>query len=48
MPPDYLNEIEQYNISQARPKLGRRALLVIDMQQHFLSIATPILGNIYG
>ena len=46
MPPDYLSEIEQYNIRQARPKPGRCALLVIDMQQYFLSIATPILGNI--
>jgi len=46
MPPDYLSEIEQYNIRQAWPKPDRCALLVIDMQQYFLSIATPILGNI--
>ena len=46
MPPDYLSEIEQYNIRQARPKPGICVLLVIDMQQYFLSIATPILGNI--
>lgn len=43
---DYLNEINQYNIRQAWPKPGRCALLVIDMQQYFLSMATPILGNV--
>lgn len=43
---DYLNEIDQYNIRQAWPKPGRCALLVIDMQQYFLSMATPILGNV--
>lgn len=46
MPPDYLNEIDQYNVRQTCPKPGRCALLVIDMQQYFLSIATPILGNV--
>lgn len=46
MIPDYLNEINQYNIRQAWPKPGRCALLVIDMQQYFLSMATPILGNV--
>ncbi len=46
MPSDYLNEIDQYNTRQAWPKPGRCALLVIDMQQYFLSIATPILGNV--
>jgi len=46
MPPVYLSEIKQYNIRQARPKPDRCVLLVIDMQQYFLSIATPILGNV--
>ena len=46
MPPDYLNEINQYNVRRAWPKPGRCALLVIDMQQYFLSIAAPILGNV--
>jgi isochorismate hydrolase len=46
MPPDYLNEINQYNVRHAWPKPGRCALLVIDMQQYFLSIAAPILGNV--
>ena len=46
MPPDYLNEIKQYNIRPARPKPSRCALLVIDMQQYFLSIAAPIIGNV--
>jgi nicotinamidase-related amidase len=43
---DYLNELNQYNIRQAWPKPDRCALLVIDMQQYFLSIAAPILGNV--
>ena len=46
MPPDFLNEIDQYTVLQTCPKPGRCALLVIDMQQYFLSIATPILGNV--
>jgi isochorismate hydrolase len=46
MLPDYLNKIDQYNIRQAWPKPDRCALLVIDMQQYFLSIAAPILGNV--
>jgi len=46
MSPDSLNEIDQYNIRRACPKPGRCALLVIDMQQYFLSIATPVLGNV--
>ena len=43
---DYLNEINQYNVRPAWPKPSRCALLVIDMQQYFLSIAAPILGNV--
>jgi isochorismate hydrolase len=46
MPPNYLKEINQYNVRQAQPKPGRCALLVIDMQQYFLSMAEPILGNV--
>ncbi len=46
MPPDYLSQIDQYNIRNAFPKPGRCALLVIDMQRYFFSIATPILGNV--
>lgn len=46
MPTDYLNEIKQYNIRPAKPKPSRCALLVIDMQQYFLSIAAPIIGNV--
>ena len=46
MPQDYLNEIDQYNVRSAWPKPHRCALLVIDMQQYFLSIAAPILGNV--
>jgi isochorismate hydrolase len=46
MSSDYLSEINQYNIRRARPNPDRCALLVIDMQQYFLSIAAPILGNV--
>lgn len=46
MSPDYLNEIDQYNIRRAWPKPDRCALLVIDMQRYFLSIARPILRNV--
>lgn len=46
MPTDYLNQIDQYNIRHACPEPGRCALLVIDMQRYFFSIATSILGNV--
>lgn len=46
MSSDYLNEINQYNIRRVGPKPDRCALLVIDMQQYFLSMAAPILGNV--
>ena len=46
MSTDYLNEINRYNIRRAWPKPGRCALLVIDMQRYFLSIARPILENV--
>jgi isochorismate hydrolase len=46
MSTDYLNEIDQYNIRQAWPKPDRCALLIIDMQRYFLSIARPILENV--
>ena len=44
--PDYLKQISQYNIREAKPKPSKCALLVIDMQRYFQSIASPILGNI--
>jgi isochorismate hydrolase len=46
MSPDYLTQIDRYNIRHACLKPGRCALLVIDMQQYFLSIARSILGNV--
>ena len=46
MPSDYLDEIKRYNIRPGWPKPNRCALLVIDMQQYFLPVATPILGNV--
>jgi isochorismate hydrolase len=46
MSPDYLTQIDRYNIRHTFPEPGRCALLVIDMQQYFLSIARPILRNV--
>ncbi|MBW2604595.1 MAG: isochorismatase family protein [Deltaproteobacteria bacterium] len=46
MTSDYLSEIDRYNIRRAWPKPDRCALLVIDMQHYFMSIAEPILGNV--
>jgi len=46
MTTDYLTQIDQYNIRHAYPEPGKCALLVIDMQQYFFSIAAPILGNV--
>jgi len=46
MSSDYLAEIKEYNIRPEWPKPNRCALLVIDMQQYFLSLAAPILGNV--
>ena len=46
MPPDYLKEIRNYNIRTAKPRSGKCALLVIDMQEYFHPIASPIIGNV--
>ncbi|UCD32450.1 MAG: isochorismatase family protein [Desulfobacterales bacterium] len=46
MPADSLSEIDRYNIRQVRPQPDRCALLVIDMQHYFLSMAAPILENV--
>jgi len=46
MSSDYLEQIADYNIRRALPKPGKCALLVIDMQQYFLPIASPIIGNV--
>ena len=46
MPPDYLDKIGDYNVRRAYPKPAKCALLVIDMQQYFLQIASPIIGNV--
>jgi|SRR6056297_292958 len=43
---DFLSEIAAYNIREARPGPSKCTLLVIDMQQYFQSIASPILGNV--
>ena len=46
MTTDYLTQIDQYNIRHACPDTSRCALLVIDMQRYFFTIATPILVNV--
>jgi len=43
---NYLNKITEYNVREAWPAPRRCALLVIDMQQYFISIASPILGRV--
>ena len=46
MPPNYLDKIGYYNVRRAYPQPAKCALLVIDMQQYFLQIASPIIGNV--
>jgi isochorismate hydrolase len=46
MPSDFLKEISSYNVRRALPKPGQSALLVIDMQQYFLPLASPVVGNV--
>ena len=43
---DCFKEISHYNIREAKPTPAKCALLVIDMQQYFQSIASPIIGNV--
>jgi isochorismate hydrolase len=43
---DYLQEIASYNVRDANPRPSQCALLVIDMQRYFQSIASPILSNV--
>ena len=43
---DFLKEISSYNVRRAMAKPGKCALLVIDMQQYFLPLASPIVGNV--
>jgi isochorismate hydrolase len=42
----YVKQIKDYNIRQAWPLTEKSALLVIDMQCYFASIAQSILGNV--
>lgn len=48
MPADYLSKIRKYNIRRARPKPGKCALLVIDMQEYFRGVAEPMLPELLG
>lgn len=46
MPKDIFSQISKYNIIQADPAPGKTALLFVDMQEYFQSIAKPIIENI--
>ena len=46
MQSSYLTQIKDYNIRQAWPTPEKAALLVIDMQRYFNSIAQPIVDNV--
>ena len=46
MQTSYLKQIKDYNIRQAWPMTKKAALLVIDMQCYFNSIAQPIVDNV--
>ncbi len=43
---DIFSQIAEYNIRQASPTPGKTALLIVDMQAYFSSIAEPILENV--
>ena len=43
---DYLQEINTYNTRTAWPNPAKSALLVIDLQEYFLPMLSPIVGNI--
>ena len=43
---DYLQEIKTYNTRTAWPNPAKSALLVIDLQEYFLPMLSPIIGNI--
>ena len=43
---DFLKKISQYNVRQRWPRPETCAVLVIDMQQFFLPVATPIIENV--
>jgi isochorismate hydrolase len=43
---DYLQEIKTYNTRTAWPNPVKSALLVIDLQEYFLPMLSPIIGNI--
>lgn len=41
-----LNDVRPYNSRQAWPRQGKCALLVIDMQNYFLPMASPIVDRV--
>jgi isochorismate hydrolase len=43
---DYLQEIKIYNTRTAWPNPAKSALLVIDLQEYFLPMLSPIIGNV--
>jgi isochorismate hydrolase len=43
---DYLQEIKTYNTRTAWPNPAKSALLIIDLQEYFLPMLSPIIGNV--
>ncbi len=43
---NYLNDVQAYNSRRAWPRQGKCALLVIDMQNYFLPVASPIVDRV--
>jgi len=44
----YFNDIKNYNTRQACPRPGKCAFLVIDQQNYFIPMASPIIGNVFS
>ncbi|OPY90619.1 MAG: hypothetical protein A4E72_00566 [Syntrophus sp. PtaU1.Bin208] len=43
---NYLNDVRPYHSRRAWPRQGKCALLVIDMQNYFLPVASPIVDRV--
>ena len=43
---NHLEDIRKYNVRKAWPRPGKCALLVVDMQNYFLPVASPIVDRV--
>lgn len=43
---NHLDDIRKYNVRKAWPRQGKCALLVVDMQNYFLPVASPIVDRV--